>query len=136
MINECSTWPVSANLSYSNREGRAKALLHSAPESTPSSLKFTTRLLTESTWQACAQENSQPHTTSCCCLNQGDWKATVCAFLIREARAVLICGCIHFSQFSSDAAGWESLERAELKREHQLDDVACHVSICLLICVS
>lgn len=62
---------MSANPSRSNNEGRAKALLLSAPESTPSSLKFTTRLLTESTWQACAQANSQPRTTSCCCLNQG-----------------------------------------------------------------
>lgn len=65
------TWTVSANLSMSNNEGRAKALLLSAPESTRSSLKFTTRLLTEGTWQACAEANSQPHTTSCCCLNQG-----------------------------------------------------------------
>lgn len=69
--SECSTWPVSANLSRSDNEDRTKALLLSAPESAPSSLKFTTCLLTEGTWQACAQANSQPHTTSSCCLSHG-----------------------------------------------------------------
>lgn len=69
VTNECNTWLVSANSSKSNNEGRAKALLPYPPESTWSSLKFTACLLTEDTWQAFAQANSLPHTTSCCCLN-------------------------------------------------------------------
>lgn len=71
MIDECNTWLVSANLSRSNDVGRTEALLLSAQESARSSLKFKNRLLTEGTWQACVQANSQPHTTSRRCLNEG-----------------------------------------------------------------
>lgn len=52
----------------------------SALESTPCSLKFTPRLLTQSTWQACTQANSQPHTTSCCCLDRGLESHCLCIY--------------------------------------------------------
>lgn len=55
-----------ANRSRNDDGGRAEVLPFSARESMHSSLKFTARLPAEDTWQAFAQSNSQPHTTSWC----------------------------------------------------------------------
>lgn len=66
VLNIDNTRPES---SQSLQEGRGWG----APSfsSTPSSLKFTARLLAEDTWQAFARANSQPRTTSRCRLSRG-----------------------------------------------------------------
>lgn len=117
MIDECNTWFVSANLSRSNDVGRTEALLLSAQQSARSSLKFKNRLLTEGTWQACVCRQTRNLTQPLAAASTRDWKATVCAFIIRAAGAVLTCGCIHFSQSTGDAAGWETRKPAEPERK-------------------
>lgn len=111
MIDVRNTWKVSADVSRSSDGGRAQPLLllllcsSSFPslESAGSSLKFKHRLLTEDTWQACvrvrvcAGKNSQPHTTSRRCLDEGPEKPLSVHSLPGQLAAALTCGCSHTS---------------------------------------
>lgn len=103
MIDVCNTWKVLADVSRSSGGGRAQPLLlHSSSsfpflESAGSSLKFKHRLLTEDTWQACvrAGKNSQPHTTSRHCFDEGLEKPLSLHSLLGQLAAAPTCGCSH-----------------------------------------
>ena len=89
---------------------KAELKLSSVPES--SSLKFTTRLSTESTWHAYEHRETHNPTQPLAAASARDWKATNCALLIGTAGAVLTCGWMHFLLLNANAAEREPHEQS------------------------